>query len=58
MVYNCDMCNIEITEKKTCGNFYIKVMNQMKSNDSGGHSPIIMHYCSWECLEKFIKQEE
>lgn len=58
MALQCDICNKEMTENETKGNFYIKVMNQKEYNESGGHSPIILHYCSWECLEDFMKQEE
>ena len=58
IMYKCDVCNSQIIEEEIKGNFYIKVMNQKEFNESGGYSPSIIHYCSWECLEEFIKQEE
>ncbi len=54
----CMWCEKPVSDEQIEGTFYIKIFNQTKDNLYQGKEPIILYWCSWECIEAFIEMEK
>ncbi len=54
----CMWCEKPVLIEEKKNNFYIKLMNQATDNLHQGKEPVIIYWCSWECIEAFIEMDK